>query len=232
MLPKIAHARFKTKLISSDKVIEMRPFLVKEEKILLTALEGNDDKEIVYAITSILQSCMVTEGVRVTDLPSFDIEYLFLQLRKRSVGETVQLKMRHKDDSKCLHAQPVVIDLDQIKIHKEDVKKTIQLNAEIGVEMKYPTPDSIDGLEIKSISSLFTLIGNCIVSVFTADEVFSEFTQKEMSDWLENLNEEQISKIVKFLETTPYIYYDLKYTCQKCGKAEEYQLKGLKDFFI
>ena len=232
-LPKISHTKFKVELISQGKEIEMRPFLVKEEKILLMAMEGRDDDEIIESIIQILQNCILTPGIKVKELPSFDVEHLFLKLRQKSIGETVQLTLKHKDESKCNHATPVTIDLDKVKIKKDpNHNNRFKITPEIGVTMTYPTPKALENLTNQSVESLFKLIASCIKEIYTTDEVFADFTQKEINEWVEQLSEEQLGKLVQFIQTMPYLSHMVKFQCPKCGDEESYELKGLKDFFI
>lgn len=234
MLPKVSHSKFRLKLSGKNVEIELRPFLVKEEKLLLMAMESRKDSEIVDTVIQIIQNCILTENINVKELPSFDVENIFLQLRIKSVGETVELMLRHQDKTNlCPNVQKVVVDLEQVKlVENKDHKKVIMISDDIGITMKYPTMSKVNSMGSADIKSLFALVTDCIENIFQGDDVYSTFTDKEITEWLEGLSEEQFQKIMAFFNTMPYLYHEVEYTCPKCNTKETYKMRGLKDFFI
>lgn len=231
-LPKLSVMQFKTTLESTGQEIKFRPFLVKEEKMLLMALEGGDDEEIASSITNLISSCILTEDIEVDKLPPFDIEKLFLEIRKKSVGETIEVQMRHPFEDECKHVQKVAIDLNKLKVFKDpEHNKKIKIDEKIGVVMKYPNAKMIEKYAKRDVESTFGLIIDCIEYAYDADTVYNDFSRDEMVAWIEQLNENQLSKIINFFSTMPEFRYDLAYVCDECKKEVKLELKGVKDFF-
>jgi len=236
-LPKIAVPDFETEIPSSGKKIRFRPFLVKEEKILYMALEGNDKNEILYAVKKILQACILTEDVDINKFAFFDIEYLFLKLRSKSVGEIVTLKFKHSEENECKHHTEVDINLDDVKVTniKPDSNK-IMVTKEIGVILKYPTFDMLDKISsavtTSSVQGLFDLLSDCIESVYDSENIYDSFSKKEMMEFIESLNKQQFDQITGFFSDMPTLRYNVDYTCPKCNNQESLTLEGLQSFFL
>jgi hypothetical protein len=232
LLPAINVLSFKTKLISTEKVIEFRPFLAKEQKLLLMALEGGSVEDVTHAVINILKACIITK-IDVMALPSFDIQHLFLEIRKKSIGNILDLKIHHPEaDATCNHAERVSIDLDNVIVLKPETHtRKIKLTDEIGVVMRYPSSHMFDEYSGNNVKNSFDLIASCIESVYNADEMFSDFAKEEITQWIGNLTADQLQKITQFFETMPSLVLDINYTCTKCKKDVSHRLNGLTDFF-
>lgn len=215
---------------SIKKVVEYRPFLVKEEKVLLMALEGRDKKEIVLSIYNILETCVETKGIDIRSLPTFDIEYMFLNLRAKSVGEVVEFTLGHNEESECKHRTEVSINLVDVKVDGKVGDGIIMLTDKVGVKMRYPTieaiEDLIEGNEIASV------IASCIDQVFDEDDVYEDFTHEEMIAWLGNLNKKQYEMIDDFFKNTPKLKHKVEWKCKECGEKDSVTIEGLYNFFI
>ena len=231
-LPQLTAPEFQTKLPSTQETIHFRPFLVKEEKLLLMAQQGKDQKEILNVVFQILESCLKTP-LEVKKLAPFDIEWLFLQLRAKSVGEVIDLKLKHMKEE-CQGITDVEININDIKVQYPDKKDdVIMMDQNIGVKMRYPSVEMVDPekFEDPSIKDIFGLLDKCIVNVFDADQVYNEFTSQELTDFLESLDQKQFQKIVDFFNNTPKVKHTVEYKCAKCGEIVKYPLEGLLDFF-
>ena len=233
-LPKIVTPEFETTLPSNNQTIKFRPFLVKEEKILLMASEGQDQKEIMGAVLKILQSCIETEGVIITELPLFDIEWLFLQVRGKSVGEVIPLKIKHVQDEKCKAENDIEVKIDDIKIEKDpNHKNVIDIDGNIGLTMGYPTLTSVgQNLGSMKTEDMFEVIEKCVVNIFDKEQVYTDFTKAELQEFLGKFDKKQFDKIVKYFQTFPKLRHKIKYKCVKCGADVEHTLESLMDFFL
>ena len=233
-LPQIATPEFETVVPSTKKKIKFRPFLVKEEKILYMALEGGEQNDIYSAIKKILENCIISD-YNINKLSAFDVEYLFLQLRGKSVGEVITLKVRHpQEDSDCDHAEEVEIDIDSIKM-KEDPRhnKVVKLDESLGIQFRYPTMTDVMkvGAGKNELTNTFDLIASCVDNVFDADNVYDDFTKDEIQSFIENLSKKQFEKASFFFESLPKLQHEIEWTCSKCGKKEKITLEGLQSFF-
>ena len=236
-LPKIATPTYELELPSTGETIKYRPFLVKEEKLLVIALESEDTKQITNAIKAVLKSCVLTKGVKVEQLPTFDIEFLFLNIRGKSVGEDLEVNVTCPDDDET--QVPVTIYLDDIEVQKDDNHSNkIKLDDTIMMELKYPSLDqfiknNFDFNEKNAMDQSFDLIASCIGKVYTEDEVWStsDCTKKEVKEFLESMNSSQFKDIEKFFETMPKLSHTLKVTNPKTKVESEVVLEGLASFF-
>lgn len=228
-LPSLTAPEFFTKIPSTGKEIKYRPFLVKEEKILLMALEGNDQDEITNAIVTILGNCL-EEGVDVSKLATFDVEYLFLKLRGKSVGEVIELRMSHAEGD-CDHRTDVEINIDDINVTEERPEDKIQLTDEIGIKLRYAGVNDLKGMDPDSSEDLFNLITDCIDFIYDSENVYSDFSKSEIAAWLDQLSSEQFKKITDFFENAPKLRHVVTWTCPKCGKEDSMVLEGLTSFF-
>ena len=229
-LPSISLPTFSMKIPSTGKTIKYRPFLVKEEKILLMALEGKDRSEITQAIYDILEECVVTKKVDFKKLPTFDIEYMFMMLRAKSVGELITFTMSHSEESECKHRSEVAVNINDIKVEGEVLDGKIMLTDDIGIQMHYPTIEAIE--ELNKEEAVLSVIASCIDLVFDADDVYDDFTHKEMMEWLGNLNTSQFEKINEFFSNTPKLRHIIEWTCKECGEKDSVEIEGLYNFFI
>ena len=236
-LPKIVTPTYELELPSSGQTIKYRPFLVKEEKVLVLAMESEDTKQITNAIKAVLKSCVQTKGVKVETLPTFDIEYLFLNIRGKSVGETLEVNIICPDDGETTVA--VDIDLDLIQVEKsDDHSNKIKLDANLMMEMKYPSLDqfiknNFDFKEENQMDQSFALIATCIDKIYSEEEVWAtaDCTKKEVNEFLESMNSSQFKEIEKFFETMPKLQHTVQVTNPNTKVKSEVLLEGLASFF-
>ena len=239
-LPKISTPTYELVLPSTGKTIKYRPFLVKEEKILILALESQSTKEITNAIKQVLKDCIITKGIKVEELPTFDIEYIFLNVRGKSVGESLDLIITCGDDGET--QVPVTVFIDQIEVQKDPEHTTdIRLDADLVLRMKYPSLDqfiktNFDFSVEQSSSNIersFDVISSCIDVIFNAEESWSaaDSTKKELTDWIETLNSNQFKEIEKFFDTMPRLSHTVKVINPKTKVESDVTLEGLTSFF-
>lgn len=232
-LPKINNVPKYTLIVpSTKKQITYRPFFVKEQKVLLIALESRDENQILKATTDMIAAC-VDENINVTKMPTFDVEYIFTQIRSKSVGETTKIDL---SCTSCNEYTEVEISLDQIKIDIPDKNNEIKLNDTYTVVMKYPSYTDIVKIKSKRGTITSTMYESVLLSLDklkTPDEIisFAEETEEEINNFLESLTSEQFKQLVKFVDSTPTLKHDIKFTCSKCKAANKRTLKGLQDFF-
>jgi hypothetical protein len=236
-LPKIATPTYQLELPSTEETIQYRPFLVKEEKLLVIALESEDTKQITNAIKTVIKNCIITKNIKVETLPTFDIEFLFLNIRGKSVGEELEVNIICPDDGET--QVPVKINLDDIKVQKnENHEKKIKIDNSVMMEMKYPSLDqfiknNFDFEGGNAMDQSFDLIASCIDKIYTEDEVWStsDVTKKEVTEFLDSMNSSQFKDIEKFFETMPKLSHTLKVKNPKTEVESEVVLEGLASFF-
>ena len=233
-LPTVNNPTYELKLHSVDQKIKYRPFLVKEEKILLTALEGGDTGDIVRATKEIIKNCCLTDNIEIEKLPAFDIELFFLNLRARSVGQNVEIMMTCKD-KECEGQTPASINLDDVSlITGKGHKDVVELTEKIKVKLKYPDIDRMTRPPDESqMDSIFEITKACIDTIQDGDEMhdIKDYTETEIEDFIMSLNQQQFGSIVAFFNTMPKLRHELKFSCQKCNKKQEVVLEGLQSFF-
>jgi len=240
-LPKISTPTYELELPSNGKTIKYRPFLVKEEKILIIALESQDTKQITTAIKQVLKECILTKGVKVEELPTFDIEYVFLNVRGRSVGENIDLIVTCYDDEENTQV-PVTVYVDEINVQKNPEHSTdIKLDTNLVMRMKYPSLDQFiknnfdfsDAQSESNIEKSFDIISSCIDMVYSDEESWAaaDCTKKELIDFIEQMNSQQFKKIEQFFDTMPKLSHTLKVKNPKTGVVNEVTLEGLTSFF-
>ena len=249
-LPKIDLPIYELKLVSIEKPVKFRPFLVKEEKLLLMALQDGKEEGVLKTIKQVINNCLLEE-VDIDKLPIFDIEYLFLNIRARSVGEKVESYFVCKnvietktaedgssEDVECGHMMPVEINVLQIKPPIDNLPTKIKFNQTIGMQLKYPTLEtykSIQSLTLsEDVNDLYSMIYDCCEYVFDNEEIFytNETSKEEFMGFLEGLTQEQFTQITNFFESLPTISHDLVHNCQKCNFEHKLHMEGLTDFFI
>lgn len=235
-LPVISTPTYELYLPVTGKKIKYRPFLVKEEKILIIAMESEDEKQIGRAVKDVLSNCILTRGVKVDKLPTFEIEYLFLHVRGKSVGESVDLLITCPDDEQT--QVPIGIDLDDIQIEVDNEhNKDIVLDDNYTMRMKYPSLDQFIKSNFNqtdvSVDETFDLISGCIEQVFSEDEAWSasDCTKKELFAFLEQLNSKQFQAVEKFFETMPKLSHSVKVKNPNTGVENDVVLEGLASFF-
>ena len=236
-LPTISTPTYELTLPSSDKKIKYRPFLVKEEKILILAMESEDTKQIARSIKDVISKCILSRGIKVEKLSTFDIEYLFLNIRGKSVGEHIEVMVTCPDDGKT--QVPMSINIDSIKVQKNDEHdKDIKLDDTYTLRMKYPslaefTKTNFGSMNEMKVDDTFELIASCIDQVYSEEESWShqECTKKELSDFIESLNSNQFKLVEKFFETMPKLSHTVKVTNPNTKVESEIKLEGLQSFF-
>ena len=238
-LPKIATPSYELELPSTGKTIQYRPFLVKEEKLLVIALESQDTKQITNAIKAVIRSCVLTKSVKVENLPTFDIEFLFLNIRGKSVGEDIDVKIICPDDEKT--EVTINVNLDDIKVQKsEGHSKQIKLDKDLMMELKYPSLNEFvksnfdpNDTDRSAMDQSFDLISTCIDKIYNEDEVWaaSDCTKKEIKDFLESMNSSQFKQIETFFDTMPKLSHSMKVTNPKTKVESDVVLEGLASFF-
>ena len=236
-LPKISAPTYELELPSTGETIQYRPFLVKEEKLLVIALESEDTKQITTAIKTVIKNCILTKGIKVENLPTFDIEYLFLNIRGKSVGEELDVNIICPDDGRT--EVSVMINLEDIEVQKNDEhEKKIKIDDSIMIEMKYPSLDqfiknNFDFNKKNAMDQSFELIASCIGTIFTEDEAWStaDCSKKEITEFLESMNSSQFKGIEKFFETMPKLSHKVEVRNPKTKVESEVVLEGLASFF-
>ena len=242
MLPKIDVPMYDLSLPLTKKKVRFRPFLVKEEKILLMAMEAEDDNSILLAIKQIVSNCCLDDDMDVNNLPITDLEYLFLNLRARSVGEMVDLQYNcnnkikdDKDEEKdCGNLVKLSINLLEIKPEAFKLDSKIQLSKNMGVSMKYPTLQMIEGIEGTEVEKLMLILSKCVEYVYDAENLYysKDIQPEELKDFIENLTGEQFAKIQQFFDNIPKISKKVNFGCSKCGYQEDIVIEGLQNFFV
>ena len=246
-LPTIEAPIFTMNLATVKGEVKYRPFLVKEEKLLLMAMEGGEQAEIVRTSKQIINNCIISENVDAEQLPLFDLQMALLSIRSKSVGDIIELMVRHSEgkNSKgelCDEQTRIKINLKDIKLTKNDEhSKHIKLTETITVEMKYPTMDIYSNLadlenaeNASAVKELFDIVINCIDNIYSDDEIFtaSDHSEEEMNEFINSLTSDQFEKLKIFFSTMPALLHDIKFTCSKCNCHEKQTLNGIGDFFL
>ena len=236
-LPKISTPTYELVLPSTGKKISYRPFLVREEKLLVLALESENTKEITTAIKNVLKACIQTRGIKVENLPTFDIEYLFLNIRGKSVGEEIEVSILCPDDEQTY--VPVKINIDNIAIKRnKEHTSIVKLDDALSMELKYPSlnefiKNNFDFSEDKQLEASFEMVATCIDKIYNEDEVWesSDCTKKELIDFLEQMNSAQFKEVESFFDTMPKLTHTLTVTNPNTKVESEVVLEGLSSFF-
>ena len=237
-LPTIATPTYEIELPSNKKKIKYRPFLVKEEKILIIAMETEDPKQIAGAVKDVISNCILTRGVKVDQLSTFDIEYLFLNIRGKSVGEDIEVLITCPDDG--VTQVPTFINLDEIKVQvSSEHNRDIKLDDQLSLRMKYPSMNEFiktnfnTETEEITVDDTFELISSCIEQIYNEEESWSasEYSKKELNAFLEQLSSKQFKEIEKFFETMPKLSHTLTVKNPNTGVESDVVLEGLTAFF-
>ena len=236
-LPKISAPSYELVIPSSKRKIKFRPFLVKEEKILILAMESQDSKQIANAVKDVISHCILSKGIKVEKLSTFDIEYLFLNIRGKSVGEELEIMVTCPDDKKT--QVPTMINIDDIKVQiNDDHSPDIKLDDQYSMRMKYPSMDEFIKTNFATgdvnVDDTFQLISSCIDQVYSEDESWTaaDCTKKELTDFIESLNSKQFKDVEKFFETMPKLSHTIKVTNPETKVENEILLEGLQSFFV
>lgn len=236
-LPKISTPIYELEIPSLQKEIRYRPFLVKEEKVLIIAMESEDAKQIANAVKTVISNCILSKGIKVDELSTFDIEYLFLNIRGKSVGETVDVLITCPDDGET--QVPITINLDDIQVQTSpEHSKDIKLDDNLSMRMKYPSmnefiKNNFDSGENLSVTNTFDLICSCIAQVYSKEESWasSDCTKKELTEFIEQLTSKQFKEIEKFFETMPKLSHTITIKNPKTDVESDVVLEGLTSFF-
>lgn len=232
-LPKIEYPTFDLTLPSSKEVIKLRPFLVREEKILLSAMQGEDSEEILNSILQVVNNCIITEGVDVEQLATIDLEYIFIKLRSRSVNNVISLTYRDLEDDK---KYDVEVDLDKVEIiYSDENNNKIEITDTVGFFLKPPKSNIADKIteDIKDSTDLFfSILKNCIETIYDGENIHvaADSSQEELDEFLQNLDVKTFTKIQKYFATLPKLHYEVKYT-NSLGNERTITLSSLNDFF-
>ena len=234
-LPKLGYPTYELELPSTGKSVKYRPFLVKEEKVLLMALEGKDEKHIISAVKDLIKNCVISR-IKVETLPSFDLEYLFLKIRAASIGEIINLTVTCLDDNKT--EVQTEININEVNVKKEKGHSTkILFDKNTGIVMRYPSMKEFVDREFlqkeMKTEEVYGFIADSIDQIFDDEEVYdsSTTTKKEFRTFVDSLTTNQFGKIQKFYETAPKLSHTFKVTNPKTGKESEYTIEGLQSFF-
>ena len=234
-LPKLTTPTYELEIPSTDEKIKYRPFLVKEEKILMMAMESKASSDITQAVKDIVSECTFNK-VKIDDMPMFDVEYIFLNIRSKSVGEVSKLKLLCPDDNKTY--ADVEVNLSEVKVQVgDDHTNKIELGNGMGMIMKYPTIDSFKESGIKDINpnNMLEVISTCILQIYEEEgkKVYDtkDQTKKEVTDWIEQLNSKQFKDVQNFFETMPKLKHEITIKNPKTKKESKIILNGLTDFF-
>lgn len=235
-LPKVETPTYELTLPSEDKKVKYRPFLVKEEKILLMAMESQKEEEIYEATKNIVDTCTFN-SLNVEQLPMFDLEYIFLNIRAKSVGEVSKFKVLCPDDKKTY--ADVEVDLTKVEVQVDDAhtnKIVIDENRKLGVVMKYPTMEILKSgtnIDNKNMDSIFTMLSTCIDHIFEGDKIYpaKDSTQAEIKEFFESLSQENFAKVKKFFDSMPRVRHELEVENPKTKVKSKVVLTGINDFF-
>lgn len=244
MLPKIDVPIYETKLVSSGKTIRYRPFLVKEQKLFLMAAESEDVKDTINAIKQVINNCVVDE-IDVENLPTFDIEHLFIQLRARSINEVVNLafncnnKIKDEKEEEKTCGNMVKFDLNLLEIEPTKNDKhtnKVEITDKLGIVLKYPTFNAVNKLDVNSddMEQILDVIVNCIEYIYDEDQIYyaKDTTKEELIEFVENMKQSDLEKVQNFFNTLPKIKKDLHFKCNKCGYEENIVVEGIQSFFV
>ena len=242
-LPKINTPIFELTLSSSGQSVQYRPFLVKEQKILLLALESGEAKSIMTAVKQIIRNCVVGDNVDVDKLPTFDLEYFFMRLRGKSIGEVVDLQLRHptgfnSKGEECDHATQFKFNIMDVEVQKSiehSDKIIIDENTGLGIKLKYPTADFAE-MDLENLSQLDIASKMLVASIdyiYDKEEVYKkeDSSEKELAAFIDDLSQEQFTSVMKFFETMPKLKHTINWKCSKCGCDDEVSLEGMSNFF-
>ena len=238
-LPTIATPTHELTLPSTGKKIKYRPFLVKEEKLLILALDSKNQFEITNSVKDVIRKCVLTKGIKVDDLPTFDIEYLFLNIRAKSIGEDINLVVTCPDDKKT--EVPVTIYVDEIEVvESKEHSKDIILDKDMTLRMKYPSLNQfvennfdVEDTPQTTVNKTFQLVADCMETVFTKEDAWdsNDYSPKERMEFIEQLSSKQFKEVEKFFATMPKLSHTIEVTNPKTKKKSSIVLEGLADFF-
>ena len=239
-LPKLNTITYQLVLPSTEETITYRPFTVEEEKILLTAQESTDSKDILQAMRQIVNNCVQTP-VDVMKLATFDLEYFFLNIRAKSTGEEIELLLKHKNSTNskgevCDHKQAMKISIDEIKVHKSpDHQNRFQLDENVGIQLRYPTFETMAySSNTDEFEQLIEMIASSIEMIYDQNDVYNseDSSIEELRKFVYSMNQKQIGMIQEFFQTMPVLKHEVTYQCEACGCLEKVEIRGFQNFFL
>jgi hypothetical protein len=238
-LPKIDLPIYDLKIPSTGQEIKVRPFKVKEEKMLLIAAESNDVNDIINTTKQVINNCILTEGIDVEKLPFFDVDFLFIALRAKSVGESIALEFTCNaviDDKKCSHVYDGELDLTNCRIVKQEgIESNVNLGSGMFVKMKYPNYSIMKVIEVGEdvFDRKIKIIASCIEMIQKGEDIYTlkDVTKKEIIEFIENLSENQYSKLEMFIDNFPYFVVDIDTECPKCKTKHRKEYRDFSSFF-
>jgi hypothetical protein len=234
-LPKLAAPRFALEIPSTGERISFRPFLVKEEKALLMAAQSEDTIDMIDAVKDVISACVHDDTFDVNKIPYFDLEYIFINIRAKSISEIVKLEYRHTGGVNysgvaCDAVTPVEINLERVKVEKDpNHSNKIKLDDKLGLEMRYPTINDVR--MVSDGADEIEMLAKCIVSVYDDESLYEPDNLQDSIDFIESLNNEQFTKIMQFIDTMPKLKHTFSYKCRGCGQEDTVTLEGMSDFF-
>lgn len=235
-LPKLKTPEFDTVIPSTGEKIKFRPFLVGEQKILYMALESGQTSDAVEAMMRILETCILTPGVVVRKLASYDIEFLFMKLRAKSVNEVIEVGLKHSDPAvreKCDVVTKVAINVDEIEV-ETNPKHVYELDLGDGIGLKMNDPSAqvfVDYSDVNGPDAMVDMLYDCVENAWDENQVYDDFTKKELSDFIDHMSDSQIEKVHVFFSTLPTVKKEVEYECKECKVKEKITLEGLQGFF-
>ena len=239
MLPKLAHPSYEVIIPSNKKTYKFRPYTVKEQKILLMMQDSESIGDLTRCITDLIESCSLNP-ISIKSLTYFDIEFLFLKIRSKSVGETTKLSFKCNnivDDTVCGTSNEFEISLDEVEVSFENsISNQIEVSKDIFIKLRYPNVESAKYLELynktKEVSYFVSAIGEDLECIMDSDKVYDDFTQEELTEFINSLDLKAFKNILEFYINTPKLTKDLMFNCKKCKYSETIVLSGLSDFFV
>ena len=234
-LPSVSTPKYELTVPSTKEVVKFRPFLVKEEKILLMASESKDQKQVVNALRDVLAGCITSENkLDVMTLPTFDLQYIFLKLRAKSVGEVSELTVLCPS---CESVSPAEIDLGNVEVtFPEGHTKEIPITDEVGLVMRYPTFEMMESqknVDAENIESVINVLSMCVDSIYDKDNIYTrkDYSDNDFKDFVYSLTQSDLTKMQQFFDTMPNMEHELKFMCTKCKEQQSVVLRSLDDFF-
>ena len=235
-LPSLVAPEYEITIPSTKQTVKYRPFLVKEEKILYLAMESGEEKEVLNALINLLDSCILDE-IDTKVMTTYDLEYLFLNIRSKSVNDVITLNAKHKDEEKCNGVTKIEIQINDVNIsHDEEHIYNLVLDETTGLGFELRDPAALDLGEVvetkDEFDAVFGMLYKCVKLVFDENNVYDNFTEKELREnILDNLNQKQFEKLMAFFNTIPKLKHEIEYTCSKCKEKETVVIEGLQSFF-
>tara|TARA_E500000178_G_scaffold345415_1_gene395226 strand:+ start:98 stop:811 length:714 start_codon:yes stop_codon:yes gene_type:complete len=234
-LPQLKTATYLMNIPSTGKEVEFRPYTVKEEKVLMIAMESKDQRSIIRALKSVIKDC-VESNIDMSKLTLFDFEFIFLNLRAKSVGEIVDVNMKCQCDEECKGVTPVQVHLEKIEVSEMPESNIIQLDDKIGITFNFPSLETVEKYQeadMEKVQNVFDMIVDCTESIYDDEEVYDckNETRENINNFYESLSSTQFSKVTEFFAKMPTVEHTIKYKCIDCEKEQEVELKGLQSFF-